>query len=95
MAMAKARPAATDPIGPLLAANLFRLGHADIVVRATALSGLIAKKTDRTMTRQRISALMNAVHVEPETVELLAKALGVKPAELTRRVEMRAVPLKP
>lgn len=38
--------------------------------------------------------MMNAVRVEPETIALIAKAIGVKPAELTRAVEIKAVPLK-
>ena len=92
--MAKAKPTVAEPIGPLLARNLFRLGFADVVVRSTELAGLVSKKTGRTMTRQRISALMNAVRVEPETVELLAKAVGVKAAELTRPIEIKMVPTK-
>ena len=84
----------TKPIGPLLAHNLFRLGYAEIVVKSTALAELVTKKTGRNMTRQRISALMNAVRVEPETIALLAEAIGVKPGELTRPVEVKAVPAK-
>ena len=82
-----ARPkAASDPaIGPLLAWNLYRHGHADIVVRASDLSELVREKTGKSMTRQRISALMNAVRVEPETIAILAQAIGVDPVELTRK----------
>lgn len=87
----QARPI-SQPIGPLLAQNLFRLGYADIVVKSTKLSELVSERTGRTMTRQRISALMNAVRVEPETIALLAEGIGVKPAELTRPVEVKAVP---
>jgi hypothetical protein len=79
------------PIGPLLAQNLFRLGYADIVVRSTKLAELVSHNTGRTMTRQRISTLMNAVKVEPETIAILAKAIGVKPSELTKPVEIKAV----
>src|SRR4051812_42153404 len=76
------------PIGPRLVNNLFRLGFADIVVRSAEIARLVEKKTGKGMTRQRISAMMNAVRVESETVELLAKGLGVKPADLLRDVEV-------
>ena len=92
--MAKTRKPADEPIGPMLARNLFRLGYADIVVRSTELSRLVSEKSGRNMTRQRISALMNAVRVEPETVELIARAVGVKPGDLTRPVEIKAAPIK-
>lgn len=81
--------AADDPIGPLIMVNLLRLGHADIVVRASELSRLVAEKTGKSMSRQRISAMMNAVRVEPETIEALAKGLGVKPSELTKKTRVR------
>jgi hypothetical protein len=74
------------PIGPLLVANLFRLGYADIVVRSAEVAKLVTEKTGRRITRQRVSALMNAVRVEPETIELLAQGLGVKAAELIKDV---------
>lgn len=76
------------PIGPLLVKNLFRLGYADIVVRSAEVSRLVSERTGKSITRQRVSALMNAVRVEPETIELLAKGLGVKPAELLRDDEV-------
>lgn len=72
------------PIGPTLAKNLLRLGYADIVVRSSELSSLVASKTGTTMSRQRISQIMNAVRVEDETVATLAKAIGVKPSELLK-----------
>jgi hypothetical protein len=80
-----------DPkaVGPMLVKNLFRLGFADIVVRSAEIARLVEKKTGKTMTRQRISAMMNAVRVEPETIELLAKAIGVKPAELLKDIRIR------
>jgi hypothetical protein len=83
--------AEAKPIGPTLAKNLYRLGFADLVVRSAEIARLVEKKTGKTMTRQRISALMNAVRVEPKTIELLAKAIGVKPAELLRDVTIEVV----
>ena len=74
----------TGPIGPTLAKNLLRLGYADIVVRSSELSKLVAAKTGATMSRQRISQIMNAVRVEDETIANIAKAIGVKPAELLK-----------
>lgn len=75
---------AEAPIGPVLAENLLRLGYADIFVRSSELARLVAEKTGRTMSRQRISAIMNAVRVDPDTVATLAEAIGVRPEELTR-----------
>jgi hypothetical protein len=80
----KTRDVIDQPIGPLLLWNLYRLGYADIVARSSEVAELVAKKAGKGITRQRISALMNAVRIEPETIELIAKGLGVKPAELTR-----------
>jgi hypothetical protein len=71
-----------NPVGPLVAECLLRLGYADIVPKASKIAGLVSKKTGKTMTRQRISALMNAVHVEPETIQMLADSLGVEPEDL-------------
>lgn len=82
--MARAKAKVDRPMGPAIARNLLRLGYASIVPHATQLSSLVAAKTDKTMTRQRISLLMNAVNVEPATVATLAKAIGVKPEELLR-----------
>jgi hypothetical protein len=82
--MARTKAKDDRAIGPLLAKNLLRLGHADIVVRATDLADKVRAKTGKPMTRQRISMLMNAVRVEDETIATLAKAIGVKPEELTR-----------
>lgn len=76
---------AEPPIGPMIAENLLRLGYADIVVRSSELAKLVAEKTGRSMSRQRISAIMNAVRVDDQTVATLAEAIGVEPEELTRR----------
>lgn len=78
-----------DPIGPLLVLNLFRLGFADIVVRSSEIARLVSEKTGKSMTRQRIAAMTNAVRVEPGTIEQLAKGLGVKPSELVRKAKVR------
>jgi hypothetical protein len=83
MARRAAKP--PEPMGPIVAENLFRLGYASIVVHSTELSNLVAENTDRTMSRQRIAALMNAVRIEPETLEVLAEAIGVDPCELLKR----------
>lgn len=72
------------PVGPRLVKNLFELGYADIVVRSAEIARIVSERTGKKLTRQRISALMNAVRVEPETIELLAKGLGVKPADLLK-----------
>lgn len=77
------------PIAFLIVNNLLRLGFADIVVRSSELSALVAEKTGKPVSRQRISAIMNAVRVEPETIEAIAKGIGVKPAELTRKVRIK------
>jgi DNA-binding Xre family transcriptional regulator len=74
------------PVGPVLERNLFRLGKADIVVRSTEIAKDVTASTGIPMSRQRISALMNAVHIEPETIEMIAKALKVKPSELLKDV---------
>lgn len=84
LTMARPKARQDKAIGPILARNLYRLGHADIVVRASDLSRLVGENTDESLTRQRISQIVNAVRVEPETIALLAKAIGVEPEELIR-----------
>jgi hypothetical protein len=76
---------AEPPVGPILAENLLRLGYADIVVRASEVSRLVSERTGKAMSRQRVSAIMNAVRVDAETVSTLAEAIGVEPEELTRK----------
>lgn len=78
-------PELDEPIGPILKANLIRLGFAETTVKVKTVADLIAKKTGRPMSRQRISNLLNAVKVHPKTIETLAKGLGVKTEELTRK----------
>lgn len=73
-----------EPMGPILEANLVRLGYGQMVVMTTRIAEIVANSTGKPMSRQRISALLNAVRIEPQTIATLAKALGVKPAELTR-----------
>jgi hypothetical protein len=76
----------SSPTGPVLVKNLLRLGLADIVVRSAEIARDITEKSGKPMSRQRISALMNAVVVEPSMIEMIAKSIGVKPSELTRDV---------
>jgi hypothetical protein len=85
--MAKKKAEADGPVGPLLAANLYRLGYGDIVIRNADVARLVSEKTGQSFSRQRVASILNAVRVEPETIELLAKAIGVKPAELTKRTK--------
>lgn len=74
------------PMGPLLARNLYRLGFADVVVRSAEIARRVESKTGKSMSRQRISALMNAVVVDAAMVETIAKSIGVKPSELLKDV---------
>ncbi|WP_422930129.1 helix-turn-helix domain-containing protein [Singulisphaera sp. PoT] len=85
--MARKKVAVDEPIGPLLAQNLYRLGYGDIVIRSADIARLVAQKTGESFSRQRVSSILNAVRVEPETIELLASALGVSPDELTKKQE--------
>ena len=77
--------AVEDPMGPILAENLIRLGFADVVVRTTEVARRVSEKTGRSMSRQRVASLLNAVRIEPATIELLERGLGIKPGELTKR----------
>lgn len=64
--------------GYLLRENLIRLGYSETTVRV----GDVAEKVG--LTRQRVSALLNARRIMPETFAKLAKGLGVKPSELQK-----------
>lgn len=75
----------SEPIGPILAHNLARLGYAETVVKTAEVARRVSEHTGKPMSRQRIAAILNAVRVTPETVKVLAEALGVKPSELTRK----------
>jgi hypothetical protein len=87
---AKAK-AARGPMGPTLKANLIRLGEIGLVVPTTSIAKRIKAAGGRTISRQRITALFNAVHIEDDTIAVIAKGLGVKPEELTREVPRREV----
>lgn len=77
--------------GSILASNMYRLGYGDIVIRSAEVARLVTEKTGQSMSRQRIGTILNAVSVNPETIATLAKALGVKPSELTK-AETKAKP---
>ena len=72
------------PIGPILARNLERLGYVDKVIRVGEIAEKVRAKSSKGFSRQRMSQILNAVRVENETLELIAKGLGVKVADLTR-----------
>ena len=73
------------PDGSVLAENLVRLGFAETVVRTTEIARLVSEKTGKPMSRQRIANLLNAINIRQETINQLAKGLGVDPKELTKR----------
>lgn len=85
----KRAPEPDDPIGPILFENLDRLGYVDRVLRSAEIAKIVTERTGRSMTRQRVSQLINAVRVNPETIALLAEGLGVKPSELTKPIRGR------
>ena len=72
------------PEGKILAYNLKRLGYSEEVIKMAEIARLVTEKTEKKMSRQRISTILNAIRVTPETFELIARAIGVKPAELKR-----------
>jgi hypothetical protein len=87
--MAATRPKKKLPMGVILKGNLIRLGHVAVTVPATDIANAISKLTGKSVSRQRISAMLSAPNIEHETLEQLAKAIGVKADELTRDVELQ------
>lgn len=77
------------PDGPVLAKNLVRLGYADQVVRTTEVAKLVALNTGKPISRQRVAALLNAVRINPKTIAMIAKGLGVSPDELMKTARKR------
>jgi hypothetical protein len=67
--------------GELLEHNLVRLGYGATVIRTAEIARLVSA-SGRPMSRQRIAALVNARRIEPETIEAIAKGLGVAATEL-------------
>lgn len=72
------------PMGMVLKHNLRRLGLTEETVKTAEIARRVEAKTKRTITRQRISQLVNAIYIEPATIAWLAEGLGVKPEDLTR-----------
>lgn len=72
------------PTGDVIAENLVRLGYADQVIRVSEIASLILERTGKKVSRQRIANILGSLRVYPDTVEMLAKGLGVKPEELTK-----------
>lgn len=76
-------PSPAAPMGPVLAANLIRLGYVETTVRATEVARLVTE-SGRPMSRQRMAALLNSVKIQRGTIEAIARGLGVEPEELLR-----------
>lgn len=74
--------------GELLAANLVRLGYADLVIRTSEVADTVSERTGKKLSRQRVFNLLNSIHIRPETFEQIAKGLGVKVSELTRDIDL-------
>ncbi len=88
MSRTKSQTAIRRPDGEVLAENLMRLGYVRTIVAATDVTKVVTErlgKHERTISRQRLSAMLNAIHIRPETIETLAKGLGVKAAELMKQ----------
>jgi len=85
-AMARKKPLSLPegPIGPILWDNLKRLGYVEEVLRSNEIANRVTEKTGRKLTRQRVAQFVNAVRVNPETIEWLAAGLGVEPEDLIR-----------
>lgn len=81
------RKRTSKPIGPILAENLARLGYGRYVINAAEVAKLVAEKTGKPISRQRIAQIVNAVNVSDETIALLSMALEVDPSELTREAK--------
>jgi hypothetical protein len=83
--MAKKSAAGRDKaMGPIIARNLYRLGYGEMNVKSGEVAAKVSEKTGKPISRQRISQMMNAARIEPDTIEMLAKGLGVKVSELLR-----------
>lgn len=81
----KSSDAEGEPMGSILFENLDRLGYVDRVARSSEIAKRVSEKTGKPFTRQRVLQLLNAVRINPETIELLASGLGVKSSELMRK----------
>lgn len=71
-------------MGPIIAANLARLGYGRTVVNSAEVAKLIAQRTGKAISRQRVAQIVNAVNVTQATIKMLADGLGVDPSELTK-----------
>lgn len=72
-------------IGLILAEHFIRLGYSETVIKTSEIAKLVSEKTGKSISRQRIANLLNAVRVNPETIEMIALGLGVTAKDLTRR----------
>jgi len=72
------------PMGETLEKNLVRLGWASTKVRVSEIAKAVEDRTGKSVTKQRISGLLNAIFIESKTIKWLAEGLGVKPEELTK-----------
>lgn len=85
----RVRPAPGEPgMGPILRMNFCRLGYSDLVVRVGEVADKVTANTGKKMTKQRVSGLLNAVRATPETIETLARGLGVEVSELLRPIDV-------
>jgi hypothetical protein len=70
--------------GPVLAANLVRLGYGKPVVRVREVAEIVTTRTGRRLGSQRLAQLINCVTIHPEMIEFIARGLDVDPDELTK-----------
>ena len=85
MAKKKAPARETDrPMGPIVAKNLSRIGLTSTSVNTAEVARLVTAKTGKSMSRQRVASILNQVKISDRTIEMLAKAVGLKPDDLLK-----------
>lgn len=71
-----------EPIGPIIANNLARLGYAETVIRISEIARAIERHTGKPCSPQGVSHVINAVRLEKTTIAKVADSLGVALSDL-------------
>jgi hypothetical protein len=86
--MAKKRPASAPQgaMSEILRHNAARLGWTETVIPYSAIAKAIQEKTGKTISRQRVATMFSSHNISDESLELLAKGMGVSVKDLIRPI---------
>jgi hypothetical protein len=70
-------------VGSIIKQTLINMGYVEEpAVKLTEVARIVTEKTDKNLSKQRLKAILEADRVSAETLNWLARGLGISVAEL-------------